>query len=66
MSLGDLRKFLSSIDNVPDESEVKARVTFRKQLRSITIDDDDVGFKSYVGADDADADEEFRAKVKSK
>jgi hypothetical protein len=69
MSLGDLRKFLSSLESLPDSCEVKARVSFRKQLRSITIDDDDLGFQDYIAKvrlDDDDADDEARTKIRSK
>jgi hypothetical protein len=66
MSLGDLRKFLSSLENLPDESSVRARVTLRKQLRSITVDDDDLGFQDYIRKvrleDETDAKVESKAK----
>jgi hypothetical protein len=50
MSLGDLRQFVASIEGIPDEAFVKARVTFGKHLRSVTVEDDDVGFRDYVRA----------------
>jgi hypothetical protein len=50
MSLGDLRQFVASIESIPDEALVKARVTFGKHLRSVTVEDDDVGFRDYVRA----------------
>jgi hypothetical protein len=50
MSLGDLRQFVASIEGIPDEALVKARVTFGKHLRSVTVEDDDVGFRDYVRA----------------
>lgn len=50
MTLGDLRQFLASIDAVPDEAVLKARVTLGHQLRSVTVQEDDVGFRDYVRA----------------
>jgi hypothetical protein len=50
MSLGDLRQFVASIEGIPDESLVKARVTLGKHLRSLTVEEDDVGFRDYVRA----------------
>jgi hypothetical protein len=62
MTLGDLRQFLSSLDGLPDEASVKARVTFRKRLRSLTVEEDDLGFRDYLRAvgprERADADDE--------
>ncbi|HET6754289.1 MAG TPA: hypothetical protein VFH23_10110 [Jiangellaceae bacterium] len=61
MSLGDLRQFVASIEGVPDEALIKARVTFGKHLRSVTVEEDDVGFRDYVRAvkpgDDASSSE---------
>ena len=50
MTLGDLRQFLASIENVPDEALLRARVTIRRQLRSLTVEEDDIGFADYVRA----------------
>ena len=50
MSLGDLRQFVASIEGIPDESLIKARVTLGKHLRSLTVEEDDVGFRDYVRA----------------
>jgi hypothetical protein len=50
MCLGDLRQFLASLEGIPDEALIKARVTFGKHLRSVTVEDDDVGFRDYVRA----------------
>jgi hypothetical protein len=50
MSLGDLRQFVTSLDGIPDEALVRARVTFGKHLRSLTVEEDDVGFRDYVRA----------------
>jgi hypothetical protein len=50
MTLGDLRQFLASIGEVPDEAVIKARVTLGRQLRSLTVEEDDVGFRDYVRA----------------
>jgi hypothetical protein len=59
MTLGDLRQFLASIEGIPDEAEIKARVTWGKRLRSVTVEEDDVGFRDYIKAvkpaDEADA-----------
>jgi hypothetical protein len=50
MTLGDLRQFLASIEGIPDEALIKARVTFGKHLRSVTVEEDDVGFRDYLRA----------------
>ena len=57
MSLGDVRKFLTSIESLPDEAPVKARVGWGKVLRELTVEDEDVGFRDYirsVSPDDTD------------
>jgi hypothetical protein len=61
MTLGDVREFLASIDSVPDEAMIKVRTTlFGHHLRTLTVEEDDVGFRAYVQAvgadDDKDAD----------
>jgi hypothetical protein len=64
MTLGDLRKFLASIDNIGDEAPVKARVSFRKYLRELTIEDEEPGLKEYllsIGLDDTDEPEPAEA-----
>jgi hypothetical protein len=48
MTLGDVRKFLTSIEALPDESPVKARVGWGKVLRELTVEDEDVGFRDYI------------------
>lgn len=50
MSLGDLRQFIASLDGLPDEASVRARVSFRKNLRSVTVEEEDVGFSDYMKA----------------
>ncbi len=50
MTLGDLRQFVASLDGLPDEASVKARVSFRKNLRSLTVEEDDLGFRDYIRA----------------
>jgi hypothetical protein len=50
MTLGDLRKFVGSLDGLPDAATVKAKVTFRKHLRSVTVEEDDNGFDDFVRA----------------
>jgi hypothetical protein len=50
MSLGDLRQFIGTLDSLPDEAQVKAKVTFRKLLRSVTVEEDDAGFRDFVRA----------------
>jgi hypothetical protein len=54
MSLGDLRQFIGSLDSLPDEAQVKAKVTFRKLLRSVTVEEDDAGFRDFVRAKQGD------------
>jgi hypothetical protein len=48
MSLGDLRSFLASIDGIPDDAPIKARVTLRKRLRALTVEDEDTGLQDYL------------------
>lgn len=50
MSLGDLRQFIASLDGLPDEASVRARVSFRKNLRSVTVEEEDLGFSDYMKA----------------
>ena len=50
MTLGDLRHFLASVENVPDEAVLKGRVGFGRGLRSVTIEEEDIGFEEYVRA----------------
>jgi hypothetical protein len=50
MTLGELRQFLASVESVPDEALIRTRSTFRRYLRSLTIEEDDVGFGAYVRA----------------
>ena len=55
MSLGDLRQFIASLDGLPDEASVRARVSFRKNLRSVTVEEEDIGFNDYMKAVGRDA-----------
>jgi hypothetical protein len=48
MTLGDVRKFLTSIESLPDESPVRARLGWGKVLRELTVEDEDVGFRDYI------------------
>jgi hypothetical protein len=48
MTLGDLRTFIASVDNIGDETPVKARVSFRKYLRELTIEDEEPGLQDYL------------------
>jgi hypothetical protein len=50
MTLGELRQFVASIESLPDEALIKTRTTFRRNLRSLTVEEDDVGFRDYVRA----------------
>ena len=61
MTLGDVRQFISSLEKLPDEAVVKAKVTFGKHLRSITVEEEDTGFRDYlqaVGSDTVDTDKD--------
>ena len=64
MTLGDLRHFLASVENVPDEAILKGRVGFGRGLKSVTIEEDDIGFDEYVRAV-ASEEEEERAPARS-
>jgi hypothetical protein len=50
MTLGDLRQFIASLDGLPDEATVKAKVSYGKHLRSITVEEEDNGFRDFVKA----------------
>ena len=65
MTLGDLRRFLASIENVPDEAYVKGRVAFGRHLRSVTVEEDDVGFGDYVREISPDEPDAKPAKAKA-
>jgi hypothetical protein len=56
MSLGDLRQFIGTLDGLPDEAQVKAQVTWGKRLRSVTVEEDDGGFRDFVRAIEQDDD----------
>jgi hypothetical protein len=60
MTLGELRQFMASIDSLPDEALVKVRTKFRRHMRAITVEEEDVGFGDYVRAVGA-PDEEAKA-----
>lgn len=62
MSLGDLRQFIGSLGGLPDEAEVKAKVTWRKHLRSVTVEEDDGGFRDFVRAVEQGADTSTEAR----
>jgi len=68
MTLGELRQFIASIETLPDEALIKTRATFRRHLRSLTVEEEDVGFSDYVRAvGSADAKEaEGRRPARSK
>ncbi|HET6949252.1 MAG TPA: hypothetical protein VFI47_02695 [Acidimicrobiales bacterium] len=62
MSLGDVRQFLASIESVPDEAVMKVRTTlWGRTLRSLTVEEDDVGFDDYMKAVGADLPEPVEA-----
>lgn len=48
MTLGELRQFVTSLEGLPDDALVKSRATWRRHLRSLTVEEEDVGFSSYV------------------
>lgn len=51
MTLGDLRQFIASLDGLPDDASVKARVTLgRRHLRSVTVEEEDIGFHDCLRA----------------
>lgn len=51
MTLGDLRRFLDSLEGIGDDAPVKARVTLRKRLRAVTIEEEeDNGLQDYLRA----------------
>ena len=57
MSLGDLRQFVASLKDLPDEATIKARVTFGKHLRSLTVEEADVRFRDDVQSVKAENDD---------
>jgi hypothetical protein len=66
MTLGDLREFVASLEALPDEASVRARVTLGKQVRSVTVEEDDPGFRDFRSAlsepDTADATAKLRGR----
>jgi hypothetical protein len=62
MSLGDVRKFLSSLDSLPDEAPVKARVGWGKVLRELTVEDEDVGYRDFIASVSGDSDTDTKDK----
>jgi hypothetical protein len=56
MSLGDVRKFLTSLDSLPDEAPVKAKVGWGKDLRELTVEDEDVGYRDFLASVSGDGD----------
>jgi hypothetical protein len=67
MTLGELRQFVTSLEGLPDDALVKSRATWRRHLRALTVEEEDVGFSSYVlavadpDAEAADAPDRGRA-----
>lgn len=57
MTLGDVRQFVASLEKLPDEAVVKAKTTFGKHLRAITVEEEDPGFRDYLQAVGSDKDE---------
>jgi hypothetical protein len=57
MTLRDLRQFVASLEGFPDEAPVRANVTWGKHLRSLTVEDANVGFGDYIRSIKADDDE---------
>jgi hypothetical protein len=60
MTLGELRQFVSSIEGLPDDALIKTHVTWRKHLRAVTVEEEDVGFRDYVKAVGSKGDVERR------
>jgi hypothetical protein len=55
MTLGDIRRFLKSIEGIADDTPVKAKVTVQRRLVSLTVEEEDIEFRDYirsVGLDD--------------
>ena len=48
MTLGDIRKFLQSIESIADDTPVKAKVTVQKRLVSLTVEEEDLEFRDYL------------------
>lgn len=48
MTLGDIRKFLSSLESIADDTPVKAKVTVQKRLVSLTVEEEDLEFRDYL------------------
>jgi hypothetical protein len=55
MSLGDVRKFLTSLESLPDEAPVKAKVGWGKVLRELTVEDEDVGYRDFIASVSGDS-----------
>ena len=39
MTVGELRRFLDSLEGISDETPVKAKVAYRGHLRSVTVEE---------------------------
>jgi hypothetical protein len=48
MTLGDIRRFLKSIEGIADDTPVKAKVTVQKRLVSLTVEEEDLEFRDYL------------------
>lgn len=48
MTLGDIRKFIQSLESIADDTPVKAKVTVQKRLVSLTVEEEDIEFRDYL------------------
>ena len=48
MTLGDIRRFLKSIEGIADDTPIKAKVTVQKRLVSLTVEEEDLEFRDYI------------------
>ena len=48
MTLGDIRRFLQSIEGIADDTPIKAKTTVQKRLLSLTVEEEDLEFRDYL------------------
>jgi hypothetical protein len=48
MTLGDVRRFLKSIEGIADDTPIKAKTTVQKRLVSLTVEEEDSDFRDYL------------------
>jgi hypothetical protein len=58
MTLGELRRFIASIEGLADDVPLKVKTAFRGHLRSVTVEEADDTFHDYILAVGGDKDDD--------